>query len=397
MTRQATHPLVFCAALGLTASVVSPVWAGAWTTSGNAQLSSSYDDNVLLTVTNPTGGWFNAADVSGRLAFEKDQLIFHVDPRLLATRYKSETDLNRTERYLTVFGQYATLQSVSSLNVTAAQDTTLTSELGLTGLSAANKRHRSESATLNTRYFFNETVDANLQLYATANRYLDAEATGLSDYNYGSAVLNANYQHSDQSAFFLQSTVGHLQVPIQQKSFGFIGGSEYSKTNLSAVLGYNWLLNPLWEVTVSAGPSQVRTKTAVASGQEYSLKLTRKSELMTLDTAFNRDVTPSGYGLLSRRDRVQFVLSQPVSERWLTRWLLTSVRTRNIGNDGALDFGILDYRDFTGYIGWRYSPTWTVSLSAGYARQQTQGSDSAAGRRHAALNISWNGLPHRLY
>lgn len=372
---------------------VVPVYAGAWTAAGRTQLSTSYDDNVLLTPETHIGGWYSAADLSAQLQFEADQVVFRADPRLLATRYQSETNLNRTERYLTLFGQFTSELAINSLTLSAAQDTTLTSELGLTGFAAVNKKHRTSAATFNTTHAFNEFVDGSLQLYATTNRYLDAQGTGLIDYNYGSALLNVNYKFTERSSFFLQTSAGKLQVPSQANT---IAGLDYNKTNLAAVLGYSVMMSPRWKATVYWGPSQVRTGYAVASGSDYSVSVTRKSELMSLATSFTRDVTPSGYGLLSRRDQARLDWNQPLTERWATNWSLISVRTRNVLTDGSLELNSVNYRDLTGGVSWLYSPTWTVSLSAGYTRQQVQGLDVAANRHHAALNISWNGLARRL-
>ena len=375
----------------LMAGSAAPVYAGAWNYSGRTQLSSTYDDNILLSAGNQyapiLSATAGAADVSGRLQFQDDTLLWQLDPRFLATRYNGEQALNHTEKFLTMLTQFTGERSINALTLTGTEDTTLTSEIGLTGLSAVNKKHRTVTANLNSTWRYNEFIDGGVQLSAYENRYFDKQGTGLVDYDYGTATVNANYRMTERSQFFLQTSVGKLQVPDL---------NVYDKTNLSAVLGYSTQFSQRWLGTVYYGPSQVRANGSKANGTVYSASLSRKSELTNLSMSYTRDVTPTGYGQFGRRDQVQLALNQPLSERWATNWTVTSIRTRYITATGNLELNTVNYGDVAGNLSWSISPTWTLSLTAGYTRQTVQTVTSAAERNHAALNISWNGLMHRL-
>ena len=375
----------------LMAGSAAPVHAGAWNYSGRTQLSSTYDDNILLSAGNQyapiLSATAGAADVSGRLQFQDDTVLWQLDPRFLATRYSGQQTLNHTEKFLTMLSQFTGERGSNSLTLTGTEDTTLTSEIGLTGLSAVNKKHRTVTANIDSNWRFSEFIDAGVQISANENRYFDKQGTGLVDYDYGTATVNANYKWTERSQFFLQTSVGKLQVPDL---------NVYDKTNLSAVLGYSTQFSQRWLGTVYYGPSQVRANGSKANGTVYSASLSRKSELTNLSMSYTRDVTPTGYGQFGRRDQVQLALNQPLSERWATNWTVTSIRTRYITATGNLELNTVNYGDVAGNLSWSISPTWTLSLTAGYTRQTVQTVTSAAERNHAALNISWNGLMHRL-
>ena len=381
--------------------LVMPASAGSWTAAGSTQLGSNYDDNVQLTTINPIGGWFNSAAFSGQLLFQNDQLNFHVDPRLVVTRYQSETNLNRTERYLGLSTQFNNERGLTNLVLMGSEDTTLTSELGLTDFSVVNKRHRGGSATLSVARSFTESMGLSAQAYASVNKYLDAEDTGLYDYNYGSLVVTGNYQATERSSFFVQTTAGKIVVPVQTKRlFGVVpfkdGGSSYDKVNLSAMLGYRLSINPRWNATVYYGPSQFRTVSSVANSYSYSFNLGHKYELSNLNASYSREVGASGYGSLSQRDQINFSWSRPISERLVTDWIVSSVHSRNVLDNANLETNALQYSDVTGSFGWLINQQWKLSLSAGYSRQKSKYSEVAADRHHAALNVTWNGMAHRV-
>lgn len=369
------------------ASTAVPVQAGVWNTAGQGQVGVNFDDNVRLTTDKPTAAWNGVADLSGQLLFQDDAFVWRLSPRVRAVRYDGERVLNRTEQYLTMSAQKKSERGSSSLSLNGTQDTTLTSELGLTGLAEVNKKHRSASVTLSNAWNLNERFNTNAQLYLSANRYLDAELTGLVDYNYGSALLSVGYNWTERSVVSLQASLGKLEVP---------DNAAYDKTNQAVTLGYGVQLAPRWHANISYGPSQVRTRNRSDRGTVYDAGVTRKSELSDLSLTISRDVTPTGRGSLTRREQMRLGLNQALGERWSSSWSVTAVRNRDLLPESGQTLSAVNYGDITGSLSWRMSPTWNLSLSAGYTQQRVDDGERTAERRHAALNISWNGLTRRL-
>ena len=397
------HYAKSAALIGLLLSVgaVMPASGGSWSVAGVTQLSSSYDDNVQLTPTNPIGGWFNAAALSGQLKFQDDRFNFQMVPRLVATRYQSESELNRTERYVDLTTQWNNERGSTDLALMGTEDTTLTSEFGLTNFSVVNKKHRSGAAALNLSRTLTENLAISAQAYAAVNKYLDAKDTGLYDYNYASLAVTGSYQATERSSFLIQTTATKIVVPLQKKTlFGFEvedGGSRFDKVNLSAMLGYSLNINPRWKATLYYGPSQFRTYSSVDKSYSYSFNVNHKYELTNLNTSYSREVGASGYGSLSQRDRINFSWSKPISEKLVTSVIATSVHTRNVLPDASLETNTLQFSDVTGDLGWLINQFWKLSISAGYSRQQSKNSETTAERNHAALNVTWNGMAHRVY
>jgi hypothetical protein len=119
---------------GLAACGTMPVHANDWTLAAQALVKGSYDDNIRLSSINSTAAWTGVGDASAQLQFRDDTFQWQLNPRLRAVRYSGDRTLNRTEQYVTTAAQITGERSSTSLTFNGTQDTTLTSELGLTVL-----------------------------------------------------------------------------------------------------------------------------------------------------------------------------------------------------------------------------------------------------------------------
>lgn len=373
---------------GMIAASTPTAYAGAWNMAGQALAGGSYDDNLRLASANQVADESVMADVSGAFSYQDDAFLLRLNPRVLAVRYDSEREFNRTEQYLTAQTQKTYETGSLSASLSGTQDTTLTSELGLTGLSEVNKKHRVGVITMAGSRNMTERVAVSAQAYASASRYLDAQQSGLVDYNYGSASLSASYDLTRRSNVELQTSAGQLKVP---------DSAAYDKVNLSATLGYRVQLAPRWRAELSLGPSQIRTQGRTDTGSIYDASLTHDSELTTFSLALTKDVTPNGFGLLSRREQFRLSLTHSLSERWVTDWSAALIRNQNVLPSGGLEQALVTYSDITGSLKWRYTPTWGIALTAAYARQRIGDVQLAAERRQVSLNITWNGLVRPLH
>lgn len=374
---------------GLIAAVTSPVArAGAWDVVGQGTIGGGYDSNVRLSPIDKVADSNGVADASGSLSYRDDAFSLQINPHVLMVRYDTERELNRSEQYLTLQAQNISERGTSSIALSGTQNTTLTSELGSTGVTEVNKKHREADLTVGNSWDATERFNLGAQLYTAVSRYEDARAFGLIDYNYGSAALTGGYARTERSSVTMQASMGKLQVPD-------IG--VYDKTNLSVMLGYKVQFATGWRAAVSFGPSQIRTQGRADSGTVYAGSVSHQSLLTTFNLSLSRDVTPNGFGLLSRREQLRLDASRALSERWTTDWSVTASRNQNMLPDGGIEQDRVAYADLTGNLHWRIAPTWTVTLAAGYSMQRVGTAQPSAERQHAALNISWNGPTRSLH
>ena len=361
------------------------------TMSGAAAVNASYNDNLLMNE-DRVGGWYARAEASARFRWAADQaLSIGVEPRIASSRYQDRPDLDHTQRYLTMALQSSAEKTGQNLTLSGLEDSTLTSELGVTGLAAVNKTHRSASAVYATNHFFSPSLEGALQLSSSIDRYLDAVGTGLIDYQYSTGSATINYKLSDRSAALIQVGAGVLLVPNQSN---LIAGNDYDKKDFDVMIGLTHSITPQWKASISAGPSQVRSSQSVDKGSAYNAALTHTSESMTMNLQLGRDVTPNGYGVLSRRSQVKFDVNKTINEKLSSGISLVSVRNNYLKTDNDKAVVAVDYREINGNIRWAFYQTWSLAFSAGYAWQD-QGTREAK-RNFASLAISWKGLDQRL-
>ena len=380
--------VVMSTTLVIAATGSAPVYAAAWILSEQASANVGYDDNVRLSTINVAVATNISSNVSAHWVRQSDALSWSIDPHLAVIRYTDYSMLNHSEEGVVVTGQQQTERRNSTVSFNWVQDTTLTSELGFTGFSEVNKRHQASVLTVSQTEQWSERFDVQTQLYAASNRYIDAANTGLVNYNYGSAQLSGDYALTERTQLSLDSSIGKLQVP---------GISNYGKTNASVMLSYSAVFADRWHAKLSYGPSSVRSERSNDQGTVYAVNISRKSATSNLQLAISRDITPTGQGVLTRRQQFTLSASRALSER-----LSTSITGILVKNDSQfltnnLNFYGVRYSDLTANLSWNWTPTLTVSLSAGHSDQRIEQAARTAMRNHAALNITWSGLARTLH
>jgi hypothetical protein len=374
----------------LVAAAGRPAHAGVWTENAMASGILGYDDNVLFVPAQPTRDYYGRLDASASLQYVGNHAKLSLEPRLVAYQYGSFTLYNRVDQFLSTSLDQTWERGKSEFYAAGTRDTTLTSEVGLTGLTATNKRHQGLQAGWSPDYQLTEQLDLGAQFSAQSNRYLDAAKTALLDYDYGSAALNAGYAVTPLASMRLQLTAGRLQVP---------GQAQRTTQNYAATIGYTRKVGPLWLVEASYGPSWIQTPTlaSTATGEVYALAATRTSERGALNLKLDQSVTPNGFGVLSRVQQATITarhsatehLSLSLSGRWS--------RTRNLLPLLGFELNRLTYSDISASADWTPATEWYLSLSVGHGQQGYSGTPLPARRTHATLAFVWTGLERVLH
>jgi len=362
--------------------------AAVWTNAAQGSVRYGYDDNTRMSVqTSPTVN-YASTEFTDELSLQTESLSWTLDPRVVLMRYDHDSELNRTETYVTSSLLHQSDTGQSSLQFNWTQDTTLTSEFGSTSLAGVNKRHQASALTMSHGQQWTERFSTQSMLYATANHYMKAQNTGLVNYNYGRAQLDLQYSLTRHSQLSLDFSIGKLQVPNQP---------EYGKVNQSATLTYTRTFAERWSAKLSAGPSQVKSDFSKESGTVYEFNISRKAEISSLQLKLTRDITPTGQGTLSRRQQLSLTAYRDLTERINLSLTGSAIQSDTLLLSRNLNFYGVRYNDININLGWRWTPTVTLSITAGHADQRQQNVDQLAKRNYASLNLFWSGLTHTLH
>lgn len=362
-----------------------PVHAAAWSMSEQASVGAGYDDNILLWTDQPRRAANASANLGLHLERHSDALALTLDPRIVAVRYDNYSEFNRTEQYLNATAQHQSELGNMSLALNWTRDTTLTSEAGLTGNTTVNKPHEAFAATFSNVRQWSERWDTSTQLYATTNRYSDAGLTNLVDYNYGAAQFGIDYSLTAASQLSLSGSMSKLQVP----DFSYL-----DKSSDSATLSYSASLAQRWQVKLAFGPSRVRSQFGTEQGTLYQASVTRQSEISNIQLSIGRDITPTGQGVLTRREQVNLVFSRELAERLNLQLRANWIKNNNILLGYGFIYNQVRYSEVNASLNWRLTPTWTASLSGGHTEQSSQYVTGSATRNQVSLGVTWTGLAH---
>ena len=120
--------------------------AAEWTLTPSGRVATAYIDNPHLL---EEGGASTTGTIGEFAAVAKrrtERMDWTFEPRLRSARYQDDESLDSDDRSLRTQLGFATERSYWSASADLIRDTTLTSELGSTGLVQANRRHQSVSA-----------------------------------------------------------------------------------------------------------------------------------------------------------------------------------------------------------------------------------------------------------
>lgn len=363
--------------------------AAEWQVAPAASVGSSYADNPRLLSEGGTSSSGAIGELNASLRRLTERSALTLRPRLRSSRYSDDEKLGSDDQFVNAGYRWLGVRSDWNMELGLTRDTTLTSELGSTGLVQSNRRHEAASFSVAPRVMFTERVSGGVQMFVVDNRYIDAAFTGLVDYRYTMLSLFSTVLLSDTgSAFSVTAQGGELSTD------GFRGSDTRDGT-----LRLGWSFQPwqLWTAALSAGPSTVETDAGSDSGFVFDGELKRHGERWSLTANAGRSQSPTGRGVLTRRDEVKLTFNRSITERLSTnlgtRWVrsedLLSQRGRN--DKYQVDYGSVDIG-----ASWRVSRDWSLSLQLSANTQDNELAAERADGHRASLSMVWNGQPQSL-
>ncbi len=361
-----------------------PAIAGAaeWSVQSAAQIYAQAESNPQL-LADQRAAQSGVVDATLDVLRRTELLTLDLNAHASSHRYNNDAGLDRDDQQVALalsrMGETYTLQGNGSIT----RDTTATSELGTTGLTGFNLRHRARSLSLAPQWQLSERLTTGATLGWQDSTYAKDEATGLSDYSYLLAGLNSSYDLSETTSGTLSISAGRLNSALYT----------FYTDNLDVQLQLQHVWSPRWKGSIAAGPSRVRTDGRVSSGSLFSTSLTYQAERLSLDTSISRSIAPTGDGLQSRRDELEVHGYATLSEHLTANARVALIRSKDLVPSFGFTVSDVRYTRAELSLSWAFARDWNFGVTTGHSEQKSLGSSDLVGRGlDARMTLSWRHL-----
>lgn len=304
---------------------------------------------------------------------------FTLTPRLSLTRYLHETGLDVDAGSV----DFSAIEKLERGQWTfagqALTDSTVTSELGLTGITYVNRRHDSGTASFGYQYFDTELLSWQLQGAWQTTRYSDGQRYGLTNYDYGSVQFGPILAFSErlQGAINLEADRISPEVGLVQNAY-----------SASLQLRRNFSERYTWHISI--GSSRVASG-SITSGNTPLLDVgaSRQGERVQWDVSLKRLVSPIGLGLLAQENEAVLDVVASLTER-----TTLSVSLNIIKSDPVIYLSYLVYDGASwgqASAEWKYQFAQHWALSVAYIQSRARGGTGQpwANGNQGRLGILW--------
>jgi hypothetical protein len=366
----------------MTAGRVSP--AADWSNALNAAANVAYVTNPTMETGSKLTDETAQVAVSDHTtaATERGQLT--VAPQFSATRYRHESDLDITTGSIDLAFVEKLERGQWSFDALGLTDSTVTSELGTTGVTHVNRRHTAGTISLGYQYSSTERLSWQVQGSGQLTRYTDAAEFGLVNYDYGSVLFGPIWSFSErvQGSLILQADRLTPQESTSQNSY-----SAYLQLKRSFSEQYAW--------RVSAGGTRTEYGSAsgsagAATSSTYELGASRKGERVQWDVSVKHAVLPIGIGLLAPETVGTVTFSAGTSERSTLNLSLSGIRTERVLIEQYVVYGGGTWGQVGAEWKYQFAAHWALSLAGLLARARYNDVSEWAKGNQARLGIAWN-------
>lgn len=340
-----------------------------------------HDSNRSLSVSGERSseGSFLSIDTIMQDATETGDMTLH--PRIELDRFSGDASLDSNNGSL-----LASLQKhneLSSFGITAEYDraSTLITELIDTGIVDSSTRRDTATGGITFGHQFSERQRLDLQANYTDVSFPGGRSVGLLGYRYPYFAATYTCGLSAAASLTASGYGDRVTAPI----------ADYVSRDIGARFGFAYAFSERINVTASAGLSQTSIGSATRHGYVWQFLATRKGELGQWSLSQNRDVEPSGYGFLIRRDDSALSYEHGIAPN-----LSVTLSVHDVRNAGLTTvFPVSDDRHYfigDGGVVWSFKQQWTLTLTAGMSEAHEPDNRTARGWR-SALSIHWTPAP----
>ena len=353
--------------------------AAEWSLLPSIGVKGVYNDNLVLTPRphNATYGYW----VSPGAEFAGKTERLEVSGRVAAdyVSYYGGEKTDFTNIHLPVTVRYKTEKDLLGFTGGFIRDNTLMSELLTTGLVLRFTQRNQWTANPSWTRSITEKLSVQSSFQLNDTTYEDGLRLGLVDYQLFGGSGGLLYQLTEQDQIQLTGSYVNFHTTNAPLSFR----ASFPGANVSLTHAFTETLTG----TVYAGPRFVSSTTQAVSDNIkaqntvwlFGASLTKRfDESTSIHVNVDRDIVPSGFGLLIQQHRAGLTVSHD----------LTETLAASLSGSGYLVSGITEratggtvpenrYFSLTPQIAWKFSEWWKLELSYTYGRREAEGSNPA--------------------
>lgn len=359
-----------------------PSRAAEWSFAPNARVASDYVDNPRFLTRGGDSSLGVVSELSARLGRRTEQFNLTLTPLFRYSRYREDESLDSEDQIVNLALEHRSELVAWSLDSTLIRNSTLSSELGTTGLTQVNRRHQNLSIGGGPTLQFTERLAVGMQASWVDNSYEDAGNSGLVDYGYQAIAMFGAYSLSELTELSLNAHAGQLDVP-----------SQGTTRDGALVLALTRELGRLWSTSLTVGPSRVESDFGSDDGLVYGAQLDRRGDILTLSADVGRSLTPTGRGVQTRRDEIGVGTNWNLTERISAGVSLHASRQQDLLSTPGVALEEVQYQWIEARVARRLSTEWTAALVLSGAEQHNLATPESAQGYHVYLGLAWNGRP----
>lgn len=383
----AARPLWQAAAVaaGLSSSTAM---AAEWTLEPTAEIYTQAQRNPRHIANNDDDATAYGTRATVRIQRRTERLQLSIQPAASIVRYQQVEGLDRNDQYLRASALWLDERTTWRGEASGTHDTTLTSELGTTGLTQVNSRHEGYSISGGPEWQLGERSLLGANLAWQIDRYPTAPEIILPGSHYTTASTYFSYKSSENTSLSVGASVGKLASSSTRT------GSD----NASLMLQMRHAFSPLWALDISAGPSWMRAgQLRSERGSIYNAQLSRAFDRASVAVGVSQRLSPSGRGVLTEVQEATIDFSMKFTERLSGRVNAGKSYRTDAFAAYRLDLQDVRYSHVDVGLSWRPSQNWQLSLELGNSTQNSasylRDQDTAYGY-YARVALGWLGKPY---
>jgi hypothetical protein len=313
------------------------------------QVGGGYDDNLRVAYEAASGeieeSALYQAQASGEAAVDSGDARSALYARYWYQSVTANEDYDASIKQLRWDFSSTTERSLLTFGLDAQYDTTLTSEFESSGRSLRDIKDRHFfSGNAGYRWHFTELDYLDTELAGEKIRYIDAEGTGLSDYDTRSVTTSYGRSLSERTNIGVQLAYSIFDIPEMGSYYsGPIAQPEtsYETENLMALAFGDYAFGKRDSLKLHAGLRTskfhfeqtyrgivlYRSKEE-GNGSVFSVGYKHQFDVSSLDVSVSRDLKPNGSGVVVEQDSVSAGFQHSFSPRFSLSTTLSANRQR---------------------------------------------------------------------
>lgn len=362
--------------------------AADWSETLDATTNVAYDTNPALIPGSNIADQSAQLTVDGNTSAQTELGQLTVTPRFSIIRYARETSFDVETGSIGATFVEKLERGQWTFAGQALVDSTVTSELGTTGVTDINRRHYGDTLSLGYQYSSTERLSWQVQGAWQDARYTDARQFGLIDYDYGSVQFGPTWNFSERVQGSLNLETDRITPQVGSTEDDYSASLQVKRAFSEQYSWQAWI----GATRVDAGTSGSGTTSV------FGLDASRRGERVQWDVSVKRSVLPIGNGLLAREDQATLAVVVGTSERSSLNLSLNATRSDPVAI--SLYFApqiSLRYQVYSGAsweqasAEWKYtfSPRWALSVAYQQGRSRNYALPQWGDGTQARLGVVW--------